>query len=249
MTTVLDDLPDELRELVAAEKGCPGPAPGVEARVFARVAGSVSLMDGPPVSPSEASTAPLAGGGVLARAAAHVTRKGLATFLVGAAVGATAVGTIDRVGKPASPPAVIAPTAPKPSEPAPPPIATELPPPPVETPAVPSVRRPAPAFSTDAKDKRLEAERKLIEMARSALARGQKDGALVALKRHQRSFPTGELVEERESLLVSALVATGDFAQARQQAARFHRLYPKSLFAPMVDQAVPQLPASSTPIP
>ena len=136
MTPLLDDVPEDLRDLVAAERACPDPASDVEARVFARVAGSLALVGGPthaPTVPSEAPAPALARGGALARAAAHVTRKGIVTFLVGAAVGATAVGTVDRVGKTPSPPSVIAPSAPKPVEPMPPPIPEpELSPPAVE---------------------------------------------------------------------------------------------------------------------
>jgi outer membrane protein assembly factor BamD (BamD/ComL family) len=93
-----------------------------------------------------------------------------------------------------------------------------------------------------AKDKRLEAERKLIEMARTSLARGQSEAALGALRRHLRLYPRGELAEERDSLWVSVLVARSEHAQAREQAVRFHHRYPHSLFGPMVDQAVKSIP-------
>jgi len=94
----------------------------------------------------------------------------------------------------------------------------------------------------DARDRGLAAERKLIEMARTALARGRTDLALAAIRRHARSFPTGQLAEERDSLLVQALVAKGEHAQAHERAARFHQQHPQSLFAPVVDQALRSIP-------
>jgi outer membrane protein assembly factor BamD (BamD/ComL family) len=94
----------------------------------------------------------------------------------------------------------------------------------------------------DARDRGLAAERKLVEMGRTALARGHTDLAIAALRRHTQAFPNGQLAEERDSLLVQALVAKGEFAQARQRAVRFHRQHPHSLFLPVVDQALRSIP-------
>jgi outer membrane protein assembly factor BamD (BamD/ComL family) len=79
-------------------------------------------------------------------------------------------------------------------------------------------------------------------MARTALGRGHTDLALAALRRHTRAYPNGQLAEERDGLLVQALVAKGEFAQARQRAARFHRQHPHSLFWPVVDEALRSIP-------
>jgi outer membrane protein assembly factor BamD (BamD/ComL family) len=92
------------------------------------------------------------------------------------------------------------------------------------------------------KDEGLAAERNLIEMARTALARGRIDGALATLHRHARRFAKGQLAEERDSLFVQTLVAKGDFAQARERATRFRRQHPSSLFQPAVDQALQSIP-------
>jgi hypothetical protein len=246
MSDSWDTPPEELRELIAAEKARPDPASEVQARILDRLCATVGFVPGPadaPILPPPAPHAP--GLGALARLSGHATRRGIATFLVGAAVGATAVGTVDRMhSRPAaheSPPARVAPAEVPVS---PPPAAPPQPVP--DAPAVlPSKPVHIPAVTApvaEAKDKRLEAERKLVEMARTALARGQTAGALAALKRHQRLFPTGELCEERDSLWVRALVATGDYAQAREQAARFRRHYPHSLFAPVVEQAMQSIP-------
>jgi outer membrane protein assembly factor BamD (BamD/ComL family) len=82
----------------------------------------------------------------------------------------------------------------------------------------------------------------LIEIARTALTRGRIDGALATLHRHARQYPKGQFGEERDSLLVQALVAKGDHAQARERAARFRRQHPSSLFLPAVDQALQSIP-------
>jgi hypothetical protein len=242
MTLPLDSLPDELREFVAAEKSRPDPESEVQSRVFTRVASTVGFVPGPGDAPPlpDAPAAPRAP--TLARMAGRISRRGIATFLVGAAVGGATVGTLDRVRHTSEPPAVAVsapPVAPIPA----PLLEPALAPSPSEPPPTPMVHRtvvvPAPSA---ARDKSLEAERKLVEMARTSLARGQTANALAALRRHQRSFPKGQLAEERDSLWVSALAANGDHAQAREHAARFRRQHPHSLFAPVVDQAIQSIP-------
>jgi outer membrane protein assembly factor BamD (BamD/ComL family) len=68
------------------------------------------------------------------------------------------------------------------------------------------------------------------------------DSALATLQRHARLFRDGELAEEREGLMVQALVGSHDYAQARERAERFHKRYPRSLFAPAVEQALRSIP-------
>jgi hypothetical protein len=178
--------------------------------------------------------------------AGHLSRRGVTAFLVGAALGATTMGTVDRLRQQPtaspSPPSLPAPApAPEPPPPEPMPPAESEPP---ATTAAPNLaaRRTISQPQAEPRDKRLEAERKLIEMARTSLARGQSEGALGVLRRHLRLYPKGELAEERDSLWVSVLVARGEPAQARDHALRFHRRYPHSLFGPMVDQAVKSIP-------
>lgn len=243
MTESWDGLPDELRELVAAEKSRPDPGSDVQSRVFARVAVTVGFVPGPADvrSHPDAPGAPV--GPSPARVVGRISRRGIATFLVGAAVGGAAVGTVDRLryARPAPAVAIPAPTA----APLPPPLPEPEPAPAEasEPQSAPTAHRAVIAASpSGARDKRLEAERKLVEMARTSLARGQTAAALAALRRHQRNFSKGELAEERDSLWISALVASGDHAQAREHAARFRRQYPHSLFAPMVDQAIQSIP-------
>ncbi|HVV52408.1 MAG TPA: hypothetical protein VHO06_22265, partial [Polyangia bacterium] len=78
--------------------------------------------------------------------------------------------------------------------------------------------------------------------ARAALVRGQAEGALAALARHEAAFPRGELAEEREGLFVQALVAARRYDEARARAAAFTRRYPRSLFAPVVAEALGSIP-------
>jgi hypothetical protein len=235
-----DEIPESLRDLVAAEKARPDPAPEVGQRVYARLAVGLGLpplmSDGAPVAPAPAVPAAPAVAGAVAKTAVHTTARGLLTFIVGAAVGATTYGTVQHLRHgpelPAAPTVTIAaePAVEAPSPPAVAPAAEPVvvkpvaPPPDRATQGEPS--------SAGSRDRGLAAERKLVEMARSALARGHIEGALAALHRHARAFPRGQLAEERDSLFVQALVAKGDLAKARDRAAHFHRQYPHSLFGP-----------------
>jgi hypothetical protein len=233
-----------LREFIAAEQACPDPPAEASARVLARLAGSVpdlgaGTAPGPSVAPSPAGTG---------RTLAGAMRRGWATFLVGAAVGATTYGTVQHLrGKPPEPPPVMVAVPSPPPAPAPsPPMLAPAEPAAVNTPPR-AATAPSPGPTSEpgaraARDLRLGAERKLVEMARSALARGHVEQALAALRAHARSHPLGQLAEERDSLMVQAVAAKGDAALARTLAARFHRRYPTSLFGPVVDEALRSIP-------
>ena len=244
-----DEIPASLRDLIAAEKARPDPAPEVGQRVYARLAVGLGLppllSDGAPVAPAPVAPAVPAApavAGAVAKTAVHTTARGLLTFIVGAAVGATTYGTVQHLRHgpelPAAPTVTI---AAEPAVEAPSPLAVAPAAEPVVVkPAAPPTDRATlgEPSSAGSRDRGLAAERKLVEMARSALARGHTDGALAALHRHARAFPRGQLAEERDSLFVQALVAKGDLARARDRAAHFHRQYPQSLFGPVVDQAL-----------
>lgn len=246
MTESWDRTPDELRGFIAAEQARPDPPSDTENRVFQRVAGTLGLplspVPGTPARPDPTLPDARPGSAGLGRLSRLVSRRALATFLVGAAAGGATVGTVDRLRpSPSSQPAPrVAPS------PTPAPMLAPPPPPAVASPSPPPAhalsRPPAQPARGEGRDKSLEAERKLVEMARTALSRGKADAALAALRRHQRSFPRGELAEERDSLLVSVLVALHEVEQARASAARFHREYPHSLFGPSVDQSLQPIP-------
>ncbi len=88
----------------------------------------------------------------------------------------------------------------------------------------------------------LAREQLLLQRARSALLHDEGGAALVALQMHARQYPSGAMVEEREALLVTALMRVRRVGEARARAADFHRRWPTSLLGDMVDRAV----ASST---
>jgi hypothetical protein len=253
MSDASDPLHESLREFLDAEKSRPDPSPEVQQRTFSRLSTTLGLQVGAgPTSsaPQSPPVSPPSTGHVLARMVAHGSRRGLATFLVGAAVGATAYGTVahlQRESRVERAPAAAIPS--RPPEPAPmaPELASEPRPTgevaPRPAAAPPSTQRVSSEQETGrTKDQGLAAERKWIEMARTALARGRVDGALAALRHHARHYPGGQLAEERDSLLVQSLVAKGDYAQARTQAARFGQQHPNSLFSPAIAQALQSIP-------
>ncbi len=98
----------------------------------------------------------------------------------------------------------------------------------------PSVERARPARATD----RLADERKLLDRARAALVRRDASEALSALRSHEKSFPRGQLVEERDGMRVQALVLAHDFGSARAAGERFRKVYTRSMFLPVVDRAL-----------
>ena len=88
----------------------------------------------------------------------------------------------------------------------------------------------------------LAAERALLDGARSALAARDAPRALALTADHAREFPRGQLAEERESIVVKALVTSAQPDAARARAARFHRAHPHSIFLPAVDAAIESIP-------
>jgi hypothetical protein len=92
---------------------------------------------------------------------------------------------------------------------------------------------------SSAKDTSLRSEGALIDMARTAVARGQGESALAPLERHGREFPHGRLAEDREWLWIQALLLTGRTDAAKERAARFRTAFPRSLMLPALDQVLP----------
>jgi TolA-binding protein len=265
-----DTLPQALDALLRAERERPDPAVDARDRIFARLSSGLGLQASSGMPPSRAVPAPTSRAPAsmsMRRALVGVSRRGLLTFLAGAAVGATVYGGAAHLAHRSEDAATL--RQPLVARPAPAQFGNDTK---VDSAAGPSsaqassAQAPAPAATAshtrallsprpgetasasrhrdagDGRDRGLAAERKLIEMARTALSRGQTDGALVSLGRHARLFPNGQLAEERESLYVQALVSSGAFEQARGRGKRFHRRYPQSLFAPVVDKALQSIP-------
>lgn len=132
------------------------------------------------------------------------------------------------------------------------PSVSALPAPSFEAPAIPvsalpTVSAPArPAASPSAGDgpsaKGLAAERALLDVARSALARGEAGEALAAADRHAREYPDGVLAEEREAIAIKALVALGRRDEARARLRELERKHPNSLVLRAVKSAVEGTP-------
>lgn len=88
-------------------------------------------------------------------------------------------------------------------------------------------------------DGTLAAERAILDVARTALGRGDGARALEAVDRHGREFPRGQMAEEREAIGVQALVKLGRKEEATARGARFRKRFPNSVLTPVIDAAVP----------
>jgi hypothetical protein len=88
------------------------------------------------------------------------------------------------------------------------------------------------------RDVDLAAERAQLEIARTAVGRGQGARAIEALERHAKQFPRGRLSEEREGLWIQALLAVGRRGEARARAERFRKRFPRSLLLPALAPAL-----------
>jgi hypothetical protein len=239
----IDPLTPELADFIARERSRPGLGTDAKSKLAARLAASgalaaaASALPSPPAQPTPAApTAP----GIATRVASAVVRRivmGAAIFALGGASGAglhaafrhepaprvvVVTRTVERV--------VPAPVAATPSVPAPTPA--------LPAPVPPHTSQLAPARAPAGHDSDLAAERALLEVARTALARGAHPDALASLNRHASQFPHGQLAEEREALAVQALVAAGRTDEAHRRAERFRQRYPNSMMEPAVEAAL-----------
>lgn len=78
------------------------------------------------------------------------------------------------------------------------------------------------------------AELVLIRDARRAIA-SDPSRALELTRDHERRFPTGQYVQERERIAIESLVRLGSRAQAIERADRFRARYPRSSLLPRID--------------
>jgi hypothetical protein len=106
------------------------------------------------------------------------------------------------------------------------------------SPAAPEPERKVEEARNDAPDVQHASERQLIDAARVALGRGRSHDALVFLMGHERRFAAGSFVEEREFLVVQALLAQGRGPQARARGKAFLARFPNSTHAPRVRETI-----------
>ncbi len=230
-------LDSALEALLESEREATVPQGALD-RVWSRLALSVvgSVPRGEPLSNGEGS------GSWPARQAMAVV---LSAFVAGGAVGATLVLRlrprpserivyVDR-WVPAPAPAPRAPSLAGPTAEAP--SATSIEGPRSTTPPATSRALPSPSSAST-----LEAERSLLDEARSALSQGDALRALSLTESHIRRFGHPQLAEEREALAIQALVSGGRYEEARGRAARFRTAWPSSLFLPAVEASVASIP-------
>ncbi len=111
-------------------------------------------------------------------------------------------------------------------------------PPTVEpTPVAPPVTKPPPS-----RDQGLAAERAFLELARTAITRGDAETAIRSLNKHARRHRRGQLAEERDALWVQALVLSKSFEKAKKKGKAFRAKYPQSLFLPVVNHVLADVP-------
>ncbi len=266
MSDQLGPLDPEVEALLSAERDASGAPDEARARVRTRVLTSIGVVGAATgVGSASGSHTAMQGARLLPKLFSSLPAK-----LVVAALGVTAAGVGVHVAL--HPSVTTAPQPPKISAPAEAPSFGSVTPPeknpgtaaaPEKTSTAPAppvaapngdetsagaratknspVRNPTAARSDDDED-HLSAERALLEPGREALARGDFARALAAAERHAHRFPRGQLVEERESLRVRALAAGGRADEAARRAAEFRERFPRSIFLPIVNAAVPPTP-------
>jgi hypothetical protein len=162
----------------------------------------------------------------------HLVAKALAVFALGALAGGTGVALL----RPSPPARVVYVDRPVPA--AAPSSSASQPAPEVSAPprATAEPRPSAPRVDDIAQ------ERLVLDDARDRLSRGEATEALKRLSDHERRFPRGKLVEEREALAIQALVNAGRYDEARARATAFRNRSPNSVFLPAIDATLSSIP-------
>lgn len=247
-------MPDDVNELVESARRIEGPSSEVEKRLRAR-------LFVPPIPPAPArgldpsgssSTAAGTASWIGARvpwwtvAAAFVLGAGLGRLTSGAHSGSTTAANNSTE----SPETIRPLSAPSPSTPMSSPPGTEqadLAPLGASSGSIATATIPrssnggSPAASQAAIAKptgELAGERRILDVARAALGRGNAEGAALACDQHALKYPHGLLAEEREAIAIQALVDEHQAGPARERADRFRRNYPKSILLPTIEAAL-----------
>lgn len=248
----IEPLPPEIAEILTREAAGYPDDPAMKAAVLARTELAVALgaaagaggaglgmLDGE----SGRGAAALAGhaGAFGGRALAAV---GLLAFLAGGVAGGLIARSV-ALGRGQSVPASAAPSAARTPSSAEPPTPSAAGTPTISASAAPSASvAPSASAAPSATAPRgdLIRERELLDAAHAALARGRAADALAAAERHAAQWPRGYLGEEREVVIIQALVAAGRRGEAAPRAERFRKAHPKSMLLPVVDAAVAPAP-------
>jgi hypothetical protein len=225
----------QMAALLAVKKVAPEPTAEARARVLAGVMGRIGAL--PPGGQGGGGGS---GGGARRFVTAHPLAAVVSALAVGIGVGGAAfaprvvperivyvdraVPSVSVAAMPAFVPVPAAQLAPTPPTPE----------------AVVQARASKPDSSLDSQ--RLAGERALLDVARAALSRGEAARAIEAAERHAQEFPAGQLTEEREAILIRALVQVGNPDEARARAARFHARFPESIFGRTIDAAIASIP-------
>lgn len=243
MSDVDDDkLPDDLADWLGPAKELRGPPPDVRARMTSRLL--AALPSGPGGGGSGARPEPPASQAPPARMPQIPAWIAAATFVLGVGAGALATSPRATTTTPTTSAAVASTpvasaspserspgTSPAPSEPS-----ATLRPEDLPTAATGALAPPRPSASTPRAPGGgdLAAERAVLDVARTALGRGDPAHALASTDEHARRFPRGALAEEREAIAVQALAQSGRAEEARSRALRFKKDHPESILLPAV---------------
>jgi hypothetical protein len=242
MSEAMPPMPPDVQRLLEAERGAGEIPDDARARLRHRLEMSVGVL----AFGAGIGAASAVGQGATAAVARTAVGKSLwvaaAAFVLGGAAGAGVHAMAVPAPKPAPAVTVVVerrvevpvPAAPPSDLPLPPPVATSAITPPTLPPASAMTLPIAPSAP---KKSDLDAERSILEIARTALGRGEPASAMVQLDLHAQRFPYGQLVEEREALYVQALARAGRMPEARARAARFEKRFPNSLLLPVVTAA------------
>ncbi|MFT3772527.1 MAG: hypothetical protein QM820_44605 [Minicystis sp.] len=245
----IEPLPPELRALFEEERAAYPDRSEARARVLRRIETAVALGSAPAPAPATggADGGPAGASPAAAKAASAALPKTAAWIALAFAGGVAAGELHGRSSAPAppapaprDPPAAIATGAPaRSTEPAPGEVEPTVKPSAAPAPRASSSAKTAPT-SDPASD--LAEEQALIDTARAALARGRSGDALRAADEHARRFPRGRLSQERELLVIQALLLAGRRSDAEARAQRFKTAFPRSLYGSAIDELLGNAP-------
>ena len=238
----LPQLSPRAQRLLAAERDDRHEDEGIKARAIER---AQALLDGERwsgVNLRPGLERPLPGARSRVRPAALLAAASLA--LVGVAAAGLLLSNGPQPNTSAPPPLVTrAPLVTTRVESAPPPPRVAPEPAAVAT-AAPPVPQTAPAPTVGPRVRSIGVnqyaiELGLLEPARSHIARGDYNAALVAIAKHHKEYPNGQLAEEREALRVRALWSLGRGEGAEAAAAAFRKRYPRSALLSWMKRPAP----------